>query len=103
VHGEPCTEWFEDKAASFRKLPALETELRQALKVLPRLTNKPGRKPKSEGGGGGAQGAQGHGQGTPHAQGHSPAPARRPAKLEYVPPQVHQRGMGKIVLRRYVH
>jgi len=99
VHGEPCTEWFEDKAASFRKQPALERELREALKALPRLTNKPGPKRKSEGGGGGGQG----GQGTPHAQGHSPALAPRPAKLEYVPPQVHRRGMGKIVLRRYVH
>lgn len=99
VHGEPCTEWFEDKAASFRKQHALETELRQALKALPRLTNKPGPKRKSEGGGGGGQG----GQGTPLAQGHSPALAPRPARLEYVPPQVHRRGMGKIVLRRYVH
>ena len=95
MHGDPCTEWFDDKAASLRRLPALESELRQALKVLPRLANKPGPKRKSEGGGGG--------QGTPHAHGQSPAPPPRPPKLEYVPPQVHRRGMSKIVLRRYVH
>ena len=99
VHGDPCTEWFDDKAASFRRLPALERELREALKVLPRSTCKPGPKPgprrKSEGGGAG--------QGNPHAHGQSPAPVPRPAKLEYVPPQVHRRGMSKIVLRRYVH
>merc|ERR1719272_1637286 len=45
VHGDPCTEWFDDKAASFRRLPVLESELRQALKVLPR-SSKPGPKRK---------------------------------------------------------
>ena len=90
VHGDPCTEWFDDKAASFRRLPALETEIRQALKVLPRSANKSGPKPrKSE--------LHGH----PHPHGVSPGAAPRLARLEYVPPQVHKRGMSKIVLRRY--
>ena len=48
VHGDPCTEWFDDKAASFRRVPALELEMRLALRVLPRSTNKPGTKRKSE-------------------------------------------------------
>lgn len=89
VHGDPCTEWFDDKAASFRRVPALELEMRLALRVLPRSTNKPGTKRKSEQ------------QGNPHPQGISPGPPPRPPKLECVPPQVHRRGMSKIVLRRF--